>query len=81
MATMGKAARNEQRKLLAAFINNAGVGFMIGGFFLPLILFVYGNQNRSGEEVIWAIGGMVASCFCGLFSHWMARNHLKDLED
>jgi hypothetical protein len=48
-ATLGKAARNERRKLRATFFNNLAVGVSLGGLFIPyLALF-----QRLDEVAFW----------------------------
>jgi hypothetical protein len=89
-----KAARNERKKLAAAFMNNLAVGIAVGGAFLPL--FALFNRYMTGlperSPSIWEMADIVyrhrnaviASAVVFIGSVLMARfcrsaaNHILD---
>ncbi len=81
---MGKAARNEARKLLATFCNNVSVGLVLGGLLLPLIYLLYTKSQGAisfSNETYWAVGGMIASFGCALAAQYFAYKELEKIED
>ena len=81
---MGKAARNERRKLVATFCNNMAVGLLLAGLFLPLVYLLYMTSKgllSFDLESYWAAGSMVASLAGAIFCQFFAHRKLRKIED
>lgn len=49
---MSKAARNEQRKIEAAYLNNVGAGIILVGGFLPVFTIVVLEAPPTNDRLI-----------------------------
>jgi hypothetical protein len=67
---------NEQTKLTATYLNNIGVGLMVGGVLLPLF---QGNSPLGNIE--WTVSGIwaAAACIAGVILHFLGVYHLSNL--
>lgn len=52
MAVASKAARNEQRKLLATFLNNIAVALFLAAFLQPVLAVVQGQRLVAVAELL-----------------------------
>jgi hypothetical protein len=88
---MGKAARNEIRKIRAAYLNNIAVGAFIAGFFIPYVaytakmiqlhgFFWIGTFNDWIEGVIVIAPALLAFLLSRIF-HSRALRALEQIED
>ena len=83
-----KAARNEQIKVNATFLNNLGVALIVGGFFVPYIGVVerlgsassiaYLLSHREGQLYLVMF---MASAAVGLVLHVAVAKLVERLED
>lgn len=76
---MGKAARNERRKLHAMFFNNLAVAVTIAGFFAPYFsLIVLPIEQRNGRLFLFevAVALFLAGCL-----HYLAITFVSGTED
>ncbi|MGO4389452.1 hypothetical protein AB4Y85_18135 [Microvirga sp. 2YAF29] len=83
----GKAARNEIRKLRAAYINNLAVAIMVAGLIAPYVAYTMAEDkvpflhrvtiNSASLLAFWVIGCMVLS----FMVHRWAKIFLEDIED
>ena len=77
---MNKTARNERRKLTAAYLNTVGAAVLVVGGLAPLASIVYENALTSINSVTLAIGSTI--CIVVSFAlHWLARNLLRGIEE
>ena len=89
--TTGKAARNEQRKLTATYVNNVAIAFFIAGVAVPYFKYAYTPPPTVAAwwQALGTPDGMyysTAAVFIGalaisLLLHWLARGFLDALED
>ena len=66
---MGKAGRNEAKRVAANFLSGIAVALIVAGCIGPLL---------AGEERVWLpVSALIASAAM----HWMAQMFASDLED
>jgi len=58
---MSKAARNEQRKIEAAYLNNVGAGIILVGGFLPVFTIIVLEAPPTNDRLIASAILLVAS--------------------
>lgn len=73
---MGKAARNEVRKLEAAFINNLSAGAILAGLFGTFFTLL----STGRVHVAHIFGGLLVAGL-GVWLHFQARSCLAEIED
>jgi hypothetical protein len=83
-----KAARNEVRKLRAAFLNNLAIAFVTAGFVIPLITY---SQSYPGplppdsfDNIVLTlryISIIISAILTGIVLHLFAVRVLVSLED
>src|SRR5262249_20544143 len=92
-ATMGKAARNELRKLTATYLNNTAVALIVAALAVPLIRFLAKSDqemanwflslgtwegfNRNTNDIFVALGMLLISAVF----HFFGRVALWRMED
>lgn len=81
-----KAARNEIRKLRAAYINSVAIGILLIGLLTPYIRHALDETSRPlfemsiaemGLLVFWIVGCILLS----FLTHRMASSFLEEIED
>ncbi|WP_172121545.1 amino acid transporter [Devosia sp. 919] len=73
---MSKLVRNEQRKLTATYMNGVPMALVGIGALAPIVALA---QSSSGSPTAAFV---VVGCFISsLGLHWLARRHLKGLEE
>ena len=79
---MGRAARNERRKLQATFFNSIAIGFFLGGVFVPyaaampkLSAFVHWMKNGRpiDADTVGYVLGVIGSMIVAGFGSWLFR--------
>lgn len=90
---MGKASRNEQRKLIATFWNNIAVGVMVTGFLVPywaVYRTLTSNMHSTIPDLLkslglgetyWPLAAPVAAVFISYMLNWWAIRCLRAVED
>jgi hypothetical protein len=93
---MGKAARNERRKITATLLNNLGVAFIVAGFLAPYFAVVSSETALNAtREALWSgqifKTGLddtihlwfppVIGVTAGALLHAIAHLHLLGIED
>lgn len=88
---MGKAARNEQRKLQATRASNLSVGLLIAGFFVPYFTFVSKAVERLGpfdlgtlsdwKQAAAALGPAILAFALSISLRKSAFKFLEEIED
>jgi hypothetical protein len=90
---MGKAARNEIRKIRATFLNNIAVGMFITGFAVPYFAFAAKTVETGGgiyiraftpDETKIAFAGLISMALAfalSMASRNKARKILEEIED
>ncbi len=68
-----KAGRNEARKLIATFINNVGVGFMLAAFVQPALAYLRDNEPIRVSSMIVAFLFAVIGIILGTLAQRIAR--------
>jgi hypothetical protein len=71
-----KLVRNEQRKLTATFMNGVAMALFGIGALSPIVSLAQ-SANGTPTNAFVVLGCFAAS----LALHWMARRHLKGLEE
>jgi hypothetical protein len=74
---LSKAARNEQIKLAAAFINNLGVAVAFGGCIAPVLALLTSGPQLTALVFTLPVFGLLV----GVAFHLFARTHLRNLVD
>lgn len=76
---MSKEARNEQRKLLATWLNNIGTGFITVGVFAPGFALLAGSSKAAAsiDDILLIFAGALMA---GFASHLAGRMMLMDYE-
>ena len=79
---MGKAARNERRKIFANYLNGVAIGSFLGGAFLPMYSAIKVGEN-SEELRLGATGafGVITAFGCSLFLFRHALKKTDEIED
>jgi len=80
---MGKAADNEQTKIVATFLNNMSVGLYLGGGFLPVLsLYRYPLPSLADwrDYLLPVLGSLLLVIF-GSMAHRRAIKVLEKIED
>jgi hypothetical protein len=77
---VGKQARNEKRKLTAAYLNNLAVGIAIAGLIAPYIASITPHITFQGTPSYPKVAIVVAFCI-SILLHFIARSILSELED
>jgi hypothetical protein len=81
MVELNKAARNEQRKITATYINGIAVAFAAIGTLTPLLLVVQ-QMAAGGTNLNWAPFVIIPVCVLGsLGLHLLARQQLEGMEE
>jgi hypothetical protein len=92
---MGKAARNEARRLTATYLNNISAALLVAGIAIPLLSFL---RSTPRENLNWFksfsnlnfydafqkasdIGVPFTAIIISILIHLMARRNLKNIED
>jgi hypothetical protein len=78
---MGKAADNEQLKIKATFWNNLGVGLCVGGFFLPLFLWMARDEPITWRNTAAGFASMSIAFFLSLTCKVIANSWAGKIED
>ena len=82
---MGKAARNEKKKLKATFYNNLAVGATMAGFIVPLLAYARELLQRDDEftttEMIVTCGAMLVAALVAVFCRAQATWAVSEMED
>jgi hypothetical protein len=73
---MGKAAKNERRKLTATFFNNIAVAFIAAGFAVPYFAGLASHETSVWRWVLFFAAFSVAFCM-----HMAGRSVLLGIED
>lgn len=78
---MSKAARNEQRKIEAAYLNNVGAGIILVGGFLPVFTIVVLEVPPTNDRLIAGVILLVGSWALSRILHKGALKRAADIED
>jgi hypothetical protein len=85
---MGKAARNERRKLDAEFSNNMALGMAMAGIILPILAVVNKLPTFSesfnflfSQKGLVSIIGIIATFTGSFVAYYDARKDIADFED
>jgi hypothetical protein len=90
VVTLGKAARNEQRKLRATLFNNIAIGLFVVGVAVPLLTVYRAGETitelfllpeKSAAEVAGTIVAFVTAVCLGYASHQTALHIAAKIED
>ena len=74
---MSKAARNEQLKLTATYLNGIAIAFITVGVLAPMVGLLTGALTSALAGAVLAVGCIVIS----LGIHFVARQTLRRLEE
>lgn len=77
MVELNKAARNEQRKITATFINGGAIATFAIGVFTPVIQFFAGTVNSNLSQFVLVVVCIVLA----MALHWVARYVLRGMEE
>ena len=78
----GKSARNEQRKLLAAWLNTLASATVTVGVLAPAAGFMYGFSIPGADRAPWLLGVLPVAWFSlGVVLHLVARTVAGGLEE
>jgi len=85
---MGKTAKNEKIKLIAAFLNNSGVALCAAGALLPILALYTRAPNIAKaildqkwfDELFPLVGSLIAVIFAFAFGIWLHFRALKVLD-
>ena len=78
---MSKAARNEQRKIEAAYLNNVGAGIILVGGFLPVFTIIVLEAPPTNDRLIAGAILLVASWALSRILHKEALKKAGEIED
>ena len=78
---MSKAARNEQRKIEARYLNNVGVGIILAGGFLPVISIIVWEAPPNNDRLMFCAILLVASWALSRILHKGALKKAGEIED
>lgn len=80
MVELGKAARNERRKITATYLNTLASALIVVGIFAPSFALIYGGVpiNFEGRNLIL---GAAVCIVMSVSLHWLARRMLKGVEE
>jgi hypothetical protein len=78
---MSKAARNEQRKIEATFLNNVGVGILLAGGILPIFSFLATEGPPTNDRLIIGAILLIAAWFVSRMLHKGALKSAGEIED
>jgi hypothetical protein len=78
-ASMGKTARNEQKKLRATAFNSLGVGVAMAGIYVPTLGFYLGGLKSFDPLITLPVA--VLAAIIAFFFHRAGVGALADLED
>ena len=78
---MSKAARNEQRKIEATYLNNVGAGIILAGGFLPVFTIIVLETPPTNDRLIAGAILLVASWSLSRILHKGALKKAGELED
>jgi hypothetical protein len=88
MQTIGKAARNERRKLTATYVSTLAGNVFLAGTLLPLLAILLSSEWMTQSTIVihpgrltlflFAIG---VTTFFSILAHWLARELLSEIED
>jgi hypothetical protein len=78
---MSKAARNEQRKIEAAYLNNVGAGIIVVGGFLPVFTIIILEAPPTNDRLIAGAILLVASWALSRILHKGALKRAGEIED
>jgi len=78
---MSKAARNEQRKIEAAYLNNVGAGIILVGGFLPVFTIIVLEAPPTNDRLIFGAILLVFSWALSRILHKAAFKKAGEIED
>ena len=78
---MSKAARNEQRKIEAAFLNNVGAGIILVAGFLPVFSIIVLEAPPNNDRLVFCAILLIASWALSRILHKGAVNRAGEIED
>ncbi len=78
---MSKAARNERRKIEAAYLNSVGAGIILVGGFLPVFTIVVLEAPPNNDRLIFGAVLLVASWALSRILHKAALKRADEMED
>jgi hypothetical protein len=83
---LGKAARNEHRKIIATFYNNIAVGILVAGVLVPALSLVISlpfasHRGVSRDGVEFALGFLGIAVIASVSLHLTARRIVAQIED
>jgi hypothetical protein len=78
---MSKAARNEQRRIEAGYLNNVGAGIILAGGFLPLFSLMIVEGPPTNVRLIFGAILLVASWALSRILHKGALKKAGEIED
>ena len=78
---MSKAARNEQRKIEAAYLNNVGAGIILVGGFLPVFTMIVLEAPPTNDRLIAGATLLVGSWALSRILHKGALKRAAEIED
>jgi uncharacterized membrane protein YadS len=87
--TMGKAARNETKKLEATYLNNIAISFFVAGLVLPCITLMQNMDVLANDPLthlltvkgFLLVAATIAALVLSVKIHNLARSALKEIED
>ena len=78
---MSKAARNEQRKIEATYLNNVGAGIILVGGFLPLFSLIAVEGPPTDQRIMADAILLIASWALSRILHKEALKKAGEIED
>ena len=78
---MSKAARNEQRKIEAVYLNHVGAGIIVVGGFLPVFAITILEAPPTNDRLIAGAILLVASWALSRLLHKGALKRAAEIED
>jgi hypothetical protein len=77
---VGKAARNERRKLLATYCNNMAVGMTLGGVLLPVLTWASKPESTT-RDLLVILPFMLIGFMAAFFLRFLADRSARKIED
>lgn len=77
---MGKAARNEERKLKAGWYNSLSTTFISVGLLGPAVARIFGSLNASTDTSLILLVPVICLGASAVF-HFAGRYEVRELED